>query len=273
MKNIQQSEKLLPFFVYAIFDPNENKPFYVGMGQGKRDEAHKSGDKDRKERKIKEIEERGAKEIRVLIGRYETKEEAMSVETTLIKWVYGFENLTNQIQGRKHIYIRSYNNKFEHLDRIDREKNIQIHSGEYTKDLLDKIQSNKIMPKLAYVKELLRSNFSDWDISEELMLTSQDPCVLISGFSDYLQIQVRMPVRTGKFFTINYLPMSTKYKKDFQNIINQIFPNEKIPGGGRYGKYFTFKENGKKFKLNFEESIRIVEIIPNLIRKITASTP
>ena len=70
---MNQSEKLLPFFVYAIFEPNENKPFYVGMGQGKRDEAHKSGYKDQKEKKLKEIEERGAKAIRVLIGRYETK--------------------------------------------------------------------------------------------------------------------------------------------------------------------------------------------------------
>ena len=265
---MNQSEKLLPFFVYAIFEPNENKPFYVGMGQGKRDEAHKSGYKDQKEKKLKEIEERGAKAIRVLIGRYETKEEAMSVESTLIKWVYGFENLTNQIQGRNHIYIRPYNKKLEHLDRIDREKNIQIHSGEYTNDLLDKIQSNKIMQKLAYVKELLRSNFSDWDISEELMLTSQDPCVVISGFSDFLQIQVRMPVRTGKYFTINYLPISTKHKKDFEIIINQIFPDEKIPSGGRYGKYFPFMENDKKFELNFKESIKIVEIITNLISRI-----
>ena len=54
---MNQSEKLLPFFVYAIFEPNENKPFYVGMGQGKRDEAHKSGYKDQKEKKLKEIED------------------------------------------------------------------------------------------------------------------------------------------------------------------------------------------------------------------------
>ena len=57
-------------------------------------------------------------------------------------------------------------------------------------------------------------------------------------------------------------------KLHFEIIINQIFPDEKIPSGGRYGKYFPFMENDKKFKLNFKESIKIVEIIPNLISRI-----
>ena len=266
---MQQTEKLLPFFVYLIFDPKEKNPFYVGMGQNSRDLDHKPGDKDRKEKKIKEIRERGEKESRVIIGRYNTKEEAFSVEATLIKWVYGFENLTNQIQGRQHIFIRPFsqseNKTFEHMERIDREKNYQIHSGAYTKELINRIDNNQIIQKLEYIKEVLVLRFSNLNISEAKILTAQDPCVLISGFSEHLQIQVRMPPKTGKYFTINYLPSCTKSKKDFEKIINKLFPNIKIPNGNAYGKYFPYKENNKTFRLDVEESNKIIEIIPKLL--------
>ena len=135
---------------------------------------HKPGEKDSKERRIKEIRERGEKETRVIIGRYFTEEEAKSVETTLIKWVYGFENLTNQTQGRHHIFIRPYsqlmNKDFEHMERIDREKNFYIHSGAYTKDLLDKINNNQVMQKLSFIKETLKSSFQNLQVSEEKIL-------------------------------------------------------------------------------------------------------
>ena len=84
------------------------------------------------------------------------------LKQTLIKWVYGFDNLTNNIHGRHHIYIRPHseeklkNKNFEHLDRIDREKSYNIQSGIYTKDLLDKIKTNKILQKLTSIKEALK---------------------------------------------------------------------------------------------------------------------
>ena len=46
-------EKLLPFFVYILFDPIDFKPFYVGMGQNTRDLDHKAGESDPKEKKNK----------------------------------------------------------------------------------------------------------------------------------------------------------------------------------------------------------------------------
>ena len=100
-------EKLLPFFVYILFDPNDFKPFYVGMGQNTRDLDHKAGENDPKEKKIKEIKSKGQKELRVIIGRYETREEALSVESTLINWVYGYDNLTNQNRAFGNIFNSS----------------------------------------------------------------------------------------------------------------------------------------------------------------------
>ena len=74
-----------------------------------------------------------------------------------------------------------------------------------------------------------------------------------------------MPPKTGKYFTINYLPSWTKKKKDFEKIINKLFPNIKIPNGNAYGKYFPYKENNKTFRLDVEESNKIIEIIPKLL--------
>lgn len=163
------------------------------------------------------------------------------------------------------------NKDFEHMERIDREKNFYIHSGAYTKDLIDKINNNQVMQKLSFIKETLKSSFQNLQVSEEKILTAQDPCVLISGFSDHIQIQVRMPPKTGKYFTMNYLPISTKLNKHFQNIIFKIFPDEKIPSGGAYGKYYPYKENNKTFRLDFDESSKIIEIIPILIKKINSN--
>ena len=267
-----EKEKLLENFVYLLFDPDETKPFYVGKGKNKRDLQHKSGNYDSKQKKIQEIEKRGKNVYRVIIGRYETEQEALSVEATLIKWVYGFDNLTNNIHGRHHIYIRPHseeklkNKNFEHLDRIDREKSYNIQSGIYTKDLLDKIKTNKILQKLTSIKEALKKNMLSYNIGEETILTAQDPCILVSDFSKYVILQIKMPL-TGKYFIINLLPKNSKYKKDFIKVINKIYPNEKIMSGGAYGKYLPYKVNQKKIKFNYENNHRLILTVKSLISK------
>jgi hypothetical protein len=269
--NIDQTENLLPYFVYLLLDPKETTPFYVGKGMGKRDLDHKEGEKDKKEIKIKEIISRGGEVSRVIIGRYETEAEAFSVEATLIKWVYGFNNLTNLVQGRHHMYIRPYseeklkNKQFEYLDRIDREKNYQINSGVYTKDLLEKIKSNEVLQKLAYAKEILRERFPYLHVGEENILSAQDPCILINGFSEFVQIQVRMPPGTGRNFTINYLPVDSKSKNDFEETIIKLFPGEKVRKGGVYGRYYPYMEENEKFTLDFEETEMIADILEHIL--------
>ena len=44
----------------------------------------------------------------------------------------------------------------------------------------------------------------------------------------------------------------------------KIFPDEKIPSGGAYGKYYPYKENNKTLRLDFDESSKIIEIIPKI---------
>ena len=267
-----KKEKLLPYFVYLIFDPNEDIPFYIGKGTGKRDNDHQPGEKDDKERKIKNIRDRGETEIRVIIGRYKTEAEAFSVEATLIKWVYGFENLTNKILGKNSIFIRPHSqmstNSFVHMDRIDREIKHNVHTGAYTQELINSIKSNNIMVKLATIKEILVVNFPDLNIQDEQILTAQDPCILISGFSDSVQIQVRMAPKSGTFFTINYLTINSSSKVQFEETIFKLFKVNKVPKGNAYGKYLPYKEKeNERFKLAYKDYEKIGEIIKKVLKE------
>ena len=265
-------EKLLPFFVYILFDPNDFKPFYVGMGQNTRDLDHKAGENDPKEKKIKEIKSKGQKELRVIIGRYETREEALSVESTLINWVYGYDNLTNQNRAFGNIYIRPHSQlvdkHFPHLDRIDRPYQKNIGDGKYTKQKLSLIDDNKILDKLAVVKEIIINKFPSLIVSKEQILTPQDPCILIKGFSKFIQIQIRMTVASGKYFTFNYLPINLECTDAFIKTIQDKFPSQKIPKGNKFERYFPHRLDGETVKVHFEENYKCVNVLDNMLKNI-----
>ena len=257
-----EKEELLKYFVYVLVDPLNYKIFYVGRGQNMRPDQHKAGEEKQKEKKIKEIEERGEKVIRHPIGRYETLIEAKSVETTLIKWAYGKENLTNEIHGSGHSLIRSHSHlserNFHDISGIDKERNLYVHSGEYTKKYKKQISDNQILIKLSDLKEDLNDNFSKLNVSEPKILTIQDPCLLISGFSEVLQIQIRMPPNTGKYFTINYLPKSSKFKNAFEKLILKKFPDQKVRNGNAYGKYFPYNLNNKAVRIYLDNKKKLL---------------
>ena len=268
-------EKLLPFFVYILFDPNDFKPFYVGMGQNTRDLDHKAGENDPKEKKIKEIKSKGQKELRVIIGRYETREEALSVESTLINWVYGYDNLTNQNRAFGNIYIRPHSQlvdkHFPHLDRIDRPYQKNIGDGKYTKQKLSLIDDNKILDKLAVVKEIIINKFPSLIVSKEQILTPQDPCILIKGFSKFIQIQIRMTVASGKYFTFNYLPINLECRDAFIKTIQDKFPSQKIPKGNKFERYFPHRLDGETVKVHFEENYKCIKVLDNMLNYFNSS--
>ena len=117
LPNATPTIPLLPYYVYVLIDPSDQTVFYCGKGQGSRAKQHVAGTQQllnnglepsgRKTARIATIIERGERPLEVVIGRYETEDEAFAVEATLIKWVYGAELLTNAVAGHGSEWIRA----------------------------------------------------------------------------------------------------------------------------------------------------------------------
>lgn len=106
---------LKPFYVYGLHDIRKHDFFYIGKGQDARlfqhtKEARRQINEREKDKKILEIEKSGHKVKQTVIGRFDTESEAFAVESTLIHWVYGIDNLTNIASGHGVNFIRTKNN-------------------------------------------------------------------------------------------------------------------------------------------------------------------
>lgn len=113
------------YYVYELINfsnPNKPKVFYVGKGVGSRVYEHarivcnkiQSGVTitDPKEKALQQLlEDESPENLKELvIGRYATEAEALAVESTLIKWVYGHDSLTNIVHGHQEQHIRQKGN-------------------------------------------------------------------------------------------------------------------------------------------------------------------
>lgn len=86
------------YYVYVLMDEKRKEVFFVGRGknQHSRRRVEKEPLNETKLSRIEEIRNDPKNRlIPITIGRFDTEEEAMAVEATLVNWVYGFDNLTN----------------------------------------------------------------------------------------------------------------------------------------------------------------------------------
>jgi hypothetical protein len=170
-----EESRIYDYYVYELRDPRNNETFYVGMGRGARVLFHGNDKKSAehpKEKRISDIKESGHSDcLRVIIGSYETSEEAFAVEATLINWVYGYERLTNINAGRHNWCIRpaaqhqSKHNAsvsdYPHMDGIDRPKLIRSIDGAYTLNQMQTIEKNKIEEKLNWINLAIQKRQQD----------------------------------------------------------------------------------------------------------------
>ncbi|MEA1933468.1 MAG: GIY-YIG nuclease family protein [Thermodesulfobacteriota bacterium] len=146
-----------PFYVYVLTDSKDNFVFYVGKGKGNRYSQHQK-EVERglistlKQQKIHDIVKHGRQVKPVFVGRFNTKQEALAVESLLIHWVYGIESLTNDTSGHGVNFIRPKGH-YEELQGIDEpELNYCIRTKENR-------ERNNIIPYLSEIKELIESNW------------------------------------------------------------------------------------------------------------------
>lgn len=95
-----ETQRALCHYVYAYYDPRDNKPFYIGKGFGGRVHAHESGRANLKtQEKIDEIRKAGkTHRIEILTHGFADSETALAVEAAAIDLI-GQKNLTNQVRG------------------------------------------------------------------------------------------------------------------------------------------------------------------------------
>jgi hypothetical protein len=220
------TEQIFDYYVYELRDPRTNETFYVGMGQGARLLFHgsdKQYTEHPKEKRIAEIRESGHADcLRVIIGSYESSEEAFAVEATLINWVYGKEKLTNINPGRHSWCLRpamQHQHKscatvddYPHMEGIDRPKAVRSFDGAYTQAQVELIEQNDIKMKLEWLaSEFSRKKQEGTDELKNITIIgpnlerAQDPVLVLSIDGTPVHAHLKLQL-TGKFVTFNLRP-------------------------------------------------------------------
>lgn len=280
-------DTLLPYYVYELRDPRNNELFYVGKGTRNRVKQHDAPDKDAdgtdKEKRIAEIRAAGFADcIRLVIGRYRSEDEAFAVESTLIKWIYGRDNLTNIVAGHRDRFIRSYRQRenwtlslhpaYEPVPQIDIPKSeTGMRNGNYTQAQIQRSIDNAVEAKLDALRVFLSTRIGDLgaQCSEVRMTRPQDPHVLISGFSDVARIFIKLQL-TGETVTITACPNGKK--KAFIDLIAKILPQQKVANGSLYDRAHLHLHQiigvqlGETEKLSRGVSINKMHLIQEMLR-------
>ena len=203
------NESLFPYYVYVLLNPlKSNKVFYVGKGTGQRAGAHErdvdrllvdekrkrkqqdeqeknSHDEDTldfaalgekslsdKQREILELKNANASPLQVIVGRYETEEEAYAVEAVLIHFMFGYENLTNIASGHGYKFLRTKNEyerivatakqQIDILPRKGIDKERVVRDNEYRDEKLVGLEQARAFDKLSELQDSLTRHGFNW---------------------------------------------------------------------------------------------------------------
>jgi len=219
INTLENQIPLKKYYVYLLIDPRNKEVFYVGKGQGERALQHvrvaKNDSEGHKNNRILEIQASGNDVKELVIGRYDSEEEAYAVESTLIKWGYGFENLTNSVHGH---YSQSIRKKDFHdiVDGIDIPIKLYNQAGEYTEAFRKLVEENQVAHAVEDMRlkfiERLGLEFTEVDLSNPRFINFSwhygDICLRIA----------RPPTKEAFSITLNSFIPSKKNKQ----IVNEI---------------------------------------------------
>lgn len=147
--------QLKQYYVYLLIDPRDSMVFYVGKGTEDRlfqhgKEVKRGSVETEKQKRINEIHQAGLIETKLVVARFDTETEAFAVESILIHWVYGKNNLTNDQSGHMVDFVRPIGN-MNFLPGIDepeldfskreRDKRERYEIVNFLKDVQIKIES------------------------------------------------------------------------------------------------------------------------------------
>ena len=167
--SIEMGQQGLPeHYVYVLADPvTEGDPevFYVGKGRGSRLEAHEAdfervlsngGDVNQhpKFERLQDMRRNGRKPLSLIIGRFETNEEALAVECMSIKYFFGINSLCNKVHGHGADNCRA-KGVWEVVPGLDIEAAPRLATGEETARHKAQLAAAGAYEVLAELKERL----------------------------------------------------------------------------------------------------------------------
>ncbi|ARN74888.1 GIY-YIG nuclease family protein [Oceanicoccus sagamiensis] len=182
------------YYVYEIRTP-DGEVFYVGKGEGGRKDAHlkealSSEKNSDKLTRLRDIINQNQEPLVRVVGRFKTESEAFAVESTLIHWVYGIDNLANDQSGHGSDYIRP-KGLLDHIDGIDTAENVNLQ------DLKNQVTQRG--GKLELVFDVLTKRVAGRDVSM-IQAGKKDKYMSIKISSD---VALRVYVTSGKDTRLN----------------------------------------------------------------------
>jgi hypothetical protein len=270
---------LPPYYVYELRARSTNEVFYVGKGSRLRVFHHAAGEDDQKARRIMAIEAAGDSVRRVIVGRFATEAEAFAVESVLIKWVYGIENLTNRVLGHRAAFVRDHRYRDPDQDAvlpgIDVERPLPRQmAGAYTAAQRQRIMQNAIPEKLSALRvALLTSQLErDLEISDADLSDPANPCLWVRGFSDAVRISVAMQL-TGERVKLGLVPADRSALAAFDSALLDILKPYTISNAASTRRYahtadFVTKQGGFPGGIPVEDTVEIARQIAASISRL-----
>ncbi|MDG1732572.1 MAG: GIY-YIG nuclease family protein [Thalassotalea sp.] len=156
--------RLKEYYVYTLVHREQQKVFYVGKGQGERGHQHEKDAENlasdsSKISTINSIKVKGENvDVRV-IGRFDNEDAAFAVESTLISWVYGFNNLTNSVHGHGADTVREIGD-FCEVEGLDIPLRTRRSNGEYSDEMEREKLKNESVKRLKELRKYIESKIN-----------------------------------------------------------------------------------------------------------------
>jgi hypothetical protein len=229
-----------------------------------------------KHRRIAAIISAGQQVQDLVVGRYQLAIEAFAVEATLIKWVYGRDNLTNKVFGHHSHHIRPRGN-WNDIPGISIEEKIRSNDGSFRTAKLLGLQNAGAYEFIERVKvEFLSMGFSISDFSD---LRAYDPgesngqlafVVDFSGIQGVVYASKKKTLNFGLLTTEKTENTLTRLKSsELEKLGISKEKNSKVRGRGRYrsvdGMKVLYNNDDKKVTGFTEKMVDFMTEIDNLL--------
>ena len=275
---------LRPHYVYCLIDPRTEKIFYIGKGVGTRALNHESevmrmvatgkAIEGKKKATIAEINKLEQKVKILVLGRFETEGEAYAVEATLIHWVYGKENLTNEQSGHGVDFIRPIGN-FSEISGIDIQKKAGgQNDGAYRNEKIEGLTIAGAYDHLNLIKEKLTEKDFSWRDFSDPIDRYMDPIESNGKLGLIITIHsIDFVLDFGKSLhlsiTIGGNQLSPEANKNLAAIAKKFggdFELSELKKPGR-SQYYRFRKNVKFSQKNNDDNL---SALINLLDKFKA---